>query len=469
MVRRALVPRLPARGGLLTWAALAALAACAPRGARAPAALPIDGSDITLYRDAALVRQRVELAVPAGGMATVRVRIPAGLGAADVHVFPQGGLELAALREPGAVKTLPPPPAPVSDGPRSPEDEYTVTLAEPEPPAAEPAEAAPPERDRPTELELTLRARPGHAAPGRAALWLGYATDRLTWDVAYTLTANAARDRAVLRGAIAIHNTTGIALPGAQVRLVDAPLADARAYAAGELAARLTRRTAAAEAAPPAPPAPRELGRLDVADGDTRVELVRGAAPRPMRSILVYDPIGTQHDRAGRIPVMERDHGTRPPAGTRVHESFEIERDPQATAGLPAGPTRLLERKADGTLSLLGEARLFEATARVAVSDTFAVGTAGGVTGERERRELTVDGDRQRVVEDFVITIANDRPRPVDVVVREHLYRGTNWTLAYISVPVSAEAKEGPQQVAPRITIPPRSKGRVMYSVVYTW
>jgi hypothetical protein len=253
------------------------------------------------------------------------------------------------------------------------------------------------------------------------------------------------------------------------VWLVDAPLADARTYAAGALAARLTRREAGAAPAPPTPPAPRELGRLDVADGDTRVELVQGAAPRPMRSALVYDPIGTQYDRAGRIPVMDADHGIRPPAGTRVTESFEIERDPAVTAGLPAGPARLLERTADGTLALLGEARLFEATARAAVSDTFAVGTAGGVTGERERRELTVDGDQQRIVEEFVITIANDRPRPIEVVVREHLYRGTNWTLAYISVPVSEETKEGPQQVAPRLTIPPRSKGRVMYAVVYTW
>ena len=449
--------RLPALASL---AALAALAACAPRPARAPAAAPIDGSDITLYRDTALVRQRVLLDVPAGGVATVRVRIPAGLGAADVHVFPQGGLELTALREPGAVKTLPPPPAPDPAAVSS--DEYGLdeSLAGLEPPAAE---AEPPERDRPTELELAVRAR-----PGRAALWLGYVTDRLTWDVAYTLTANAARDRAVLRGAIAIHNTTGIALPAAPVRLVDAPLADARTYAAGELAARFTRREAEAKAESAPPPA-RELGRLDVADGDTRAPLVQGAAPRPMRSILVYDPIGTQYDRAGRIPVMEPDVGARPPAGKRVDESFEIERDPEATAGLPAGPTRLLERRADGTLALLGEARLFEATARVAVSDTFAVGTAGGVTGERERRELTVDSDRQRVVEEFVITIDNDRPRPVDVVVREHMYRGTNWTLAYISVPVGDQTKEGPQQVAPRITIPPRSKGRVMYAVVYTW
>jgi hypothetical protein len=188
-----------------------------------------------------------------------------------------------------------------------------------------------------------------------------------------------------------------------------------------------------------------------------------------MRSVLVYDPIGTQYDRAGRNPAPEPDLGVRPPAGRRVDESFEIERDPAVTAGLPAGPVRLLERRSDGSLALLGQARLFEATARVAISDTIIVGAAEGVTGDRERRELTVDNERQRVVEDFVITIDNARPRPAEVVVREHLYRGTNWTLAYISVPVGEETKEGPQQVAPRITVPPHGKGHLMYSVVYWW
>jgi hypothetical protein len=130
---------------------------------------------------------------------------------------------------------------------------------------------------------------------------------------------------------------------------------------------------------------------------------------------------------------------------------------------------RLLERRPDGTLALLGEARLFDAAARVAQRDTITIGAAAGVTGARERRELTVDEERKRVVEEFVLTIDNARPRPVEVVLREHLYRGTNWTLAYVSVPVGEESKEGPQQVAPRITVPARGKGRLLYTVVYWW
>ncbi|HSK05705.1 MAG TPA: hypothetical protein VK932_30865 [Kofleriaceae bacterium] len=413
------------RAVLVGLCAIGASAACGAGRPRAPAATAPGGSSVTLYRDGALVQQQVELDVPAGGVAVARVRIPAGLGLGDVVALPHGGAAVTELRQVGAVKPAPPPP----------------------------------DRDQPAELELVVRAR-----PGRAALQLGYVTDRLTWDVAYTLIATPARDRAALHGAIAIRNTTEIALPGARVRLVDATRADARERTAAALTSRVT----GGEPGDP-PPAPRELGRLDLAGGETRVELVRDAAPRPMRSVLVYDPIGPRYDRAGSPPAMDPDLGVRPPPGRRVEESFEIERDPAATAGLPAGPVRLLERRADGSLAQLGEARLFDQAARVAVRDTIAVGTAEGVSGERARRELTVDTLRQRVVEEIVITIDNRRPRPVEVVVREHLYRGTNWALAYISVPVSAEAKEGPQQVAPRITVPARSKGRIMYAVVYTW
>ncbi len=143
------------------------------------------------------------------------------------------------------------------------------------------------------------------------------------------------------------------------------------------------------------------------------------------------------------------------------------ERDVAATAGLPAGPVRLLERRTDGSLAVLGEARLFELATRVATVDLISVGTAEGVTGKRERREISDDEVSKRLVEEFVITIRNTRAHPVEIVLREHLYRGQNWMLAFQSA--AAATKEGPQQIALRIVAPPRGQSRVLYVVVYTW
>jgi hypothetical protein len=186
-----------------------------------------------------------------------------------------------------------------------------------------------------------------------------------------------------------------------------------------------------------------------------------------MSSVLVFDPVGTKLDNPGAAPLRDARLGLDPPPSTRVTESFEVARDVAASVGLPAGPVRLLERRADGSLVVLGESRLFESTARAAILDTIAVGTADSVTGTRERRELTIDDENRRITEEFVITLDNKREAPASVLVREHLYRGQNWTLAYHSA--SSASKEGAQQIALRAEVPAKSKLKILYVVVYTW
>ena len=381
--------------------------------ARTPAGSSALGDDVTLYRDWAVIRQRVTFDVAAAST-TLPIRIAAGVAPEQVLLVDRGGLHVTAIR----------------------------TGAEP------------------TSIALDV----GAPHPGRYAVVIGYVTDRIQWDVAYTMTTTPARDRAQVQGALAIRNRTGIILHAAHARLIDAELGAWRGKTADQLAAALVGGTQGST--PPA--AARELGAIEVGDGETRVELLP-AAPRAMSSVLVYDPIGTKLDNPGANPLRDARMGTGP-ASPHVTESFEVRRDPVATAGLPAGPVRLLERRSDRSLVVLGEARLFDAATRVADVDTIAVGTAADVTGARERRELTVDDERRRIVEEFVITLDNKRGQPVEVLVREHLYRGQNWTLAY---PQGSEgalaAKEGPQQISLRTRVAARSQAKILYVVVYTW
>jgi hypothetical protein len=432
--------------------AAAGLALCALACGARPRPQPRAGAgdDIVLYRDRALVIQRIEIVAERAGPATRALRLPAGVGAGDVEVIDRGELGVAGLRIADAAGDAPVrapahPPAEPSDDP------IDAEAVPPPPPAA----------TAPGEVELAVTA----PHPGRFALAIGYTTDRLAWDAAYTMTTAApARDRAVLRGALAIRNTTGITLHG-RTRVVDHELGAAR----DRTADRLGRWLAAAAATGPrtAPDAePCDLGVLTLGDGETRASLLAGAAPRRLRSVLVYDPIGTGLDHAGAVPVSDPALGAETAPPIRVSESFEIERDPRQARGMPAGPVRLLERRPDGSLELLGASRLFDPATRVADVDTVVVGTAQGVTGHRERRDWGKADDQRRFSEEFLITIDNARPRPVEVVLREHLYRGQNWTLAYQSAPA---VKEGPQQIALRTTVPARGRAKVLYVVVYTW
>lgn len=381
--------------------AFTALAACGTRpAADAPSNVaPPDGT-VVLYRDRALVMQRVEIDVPASGIGRARVAIAADIGASDIVIPERGIRELH-----------------VASGSANAAD---VVLSAP---------------------------------PGRHAVRLVYVTDRMSWDAAYTITTTPARAQATVRGTLAIHNATGVALTNVTLRIVDDELA---------VASRSVPDLIASEDATSS----RALGPVHLVDGETRVELVPDGVVQRLRSVLVYDPVGTDLDRASAAPVRDQTLGARVTA-TRVTESLEIVRGALATRGLPGGPVRLLERRPDRSLALLGEARLFDATTRGAASDLVPIGTAEGVTGRRERREYSYDEPRKRLTEDFVLAIANARTRPVEVIIREHMYRGQNWTLAYRSSPVAA--KEGPQQIAMRMTVPAKGHEQLLYVVVYSW
>jgi hypothetical protein len=283
----------------------------------------------------------------------------------------------------------------------------------------------------------------------------------VSWDVAYTMTTTPAHERAVESGAIAIRNTTGLVLHGV-ARVIDCDLGTWRTRIAEKIANALTggdRGTAPAIV-------PYALGEVELGP-ETRIALTGLSAPRAMRSVLIYDPIGRSLDSPSAVPVRDRALGVRPPPGDRLTENLEIQRDPHVPPGLPVGPVRLFERRDDGSLVVLGEGRLFDPATRAAAVDTIPVGAADAVTGHRERREITIDDDHRRLTEEFVITIANARPHPIHALIREHLYRGQNWTLAYDSAP--AAEKEGPQQIALRADVPADSHAKIMYVVVYTW
>lgn len=416
-------------------------------------ATPLEATnDITLYRDIALVRQRIDVTVPATST-TITVKVAAG--ATDLIVIDRGGVELKSLHviesELAAPVEAPTVPAECD------EEDCAPPEAEPTP-AAEADETVRPVAP-PIDVELDIAAP--HA--GTYSLVLAYTTNRLQWDADYTMTTTPARDHAVLHGAIAVRNTTAIAFDRSSLRVIDSDFVAWRGRTAEHLA------TTIVGGIPTTTPAaaPRDLGVASLVDGETRVEISGISKPRAMNAVLVYDPIGTKLDNPAAAPLREFNLGVAPAPPSRITESFEVQRDEQGTAGLPAGPVRLLERHPDGGLGVLGESRLFDAATRVANVDTIAVGTAEGVTGHRERRELTIDDARQRLTEEFVITLDNARDHDVRVLVREHLYRSQNWNVSYEST--KRPSKEGAQQFSMRSTVPAKSQQKILYVVVYTW
>lgn len=390
-----------------------AMVACGPRVVRAPAA--VIGDELTLYRDRAVLRKRIEVTIPEADKAIVSMQVPLGVDPEDVVVLDHGEL------------TVTPEPVTANSG-------------------------------GPTELRFVV----GGPRAGKFSLGLGYATDQITWDAAYTLTTTPARTHATVRGAIAIRNATGVTFRDTRVLVVDGDVGSLRARIAEEQAKQDAKPAAGQTAVVP----PRALGALTLGPGETRIGLLAGDQPRPVHSVLVYDPIGTKLDHGGTSPIRDPKLGLGK-ASTQVRESLEIVRPAPTSGGLPGGPARLFERRPDGTLALIGESRVFDASTSVAAVDIVELGTAEGVTGQRERVEFALDDDRKRLVEEFTLTVANTRAYPIDVVLREHLYRGKNWALAFTTA--IAPKKDGAQQISMRLRVPAKGDAKLFYVVVYTW
>jgi len=444
--------------GNLTCMLLVLTVACGSRTAPGPSSRGPHkpGVEITLYRDHAVIAHRLEVEIPPASTATVKLRIAAGAEPDEIYLVDKSALEIRQVRVIGA-PTKPETCDEVSCVLESYEHACCAKFKKPVPAASALTVGVPNKLGGPIEVELAI----GGPSAGTFSVLVGYRTPRIDWDAAYTLITSGAHGE--LRGALAIRNATGIAFPDARLRVADSQHAAVTARLKQiEAKANGTLDKKKEDTSPVG--MPREVSRIDLLEGDTRVELL-GPVTRPLRSMLVFDPVGSGYDYKHTQPVQDPALGAVTP-GTKLVESLALDR-PEAFRLLPGGPVRVLQRRPDGSLLLLSEAPLFGEATLAASIDVIPLHTAERVSGKRERRELTIDNDRRRIVEEFVLTIDNMRERPIDVLLREHLYRGQSWTIAYRS---TFDAKqEGVQQLTMSTVVPARGKQTVRYVVVYSW
>lgn len=132
---------------------------------------------------------------------------------------------------------------------------------------------------------------------------------------------------------------------------------------------------------------------------------------------------------------------------------------------LPAGRLRVnqLDRK-DGSLEFIGE-DVIDHTPR---NETLKVklGTAFDVVGERRQTAFNVDTKARWAEETFVIEVRNRKHEPVDLVVREYLYRWSEWRIRDAS---HEHAKRDAQTIDFPVRIEADGSAEITYTVRYSW
>ncbi len=163
--------------------------------------------------------------------------------------------------------------------------------------------------------------------------------------------------------------------------------------------------------------------------------------------------------------MMDREFG--PASNTKVDVWLSFRNDKASGMGmpLPAGRIRVSQQdKADGSLEFIGEDRIGHTPKDEDVR--VKLGTAFDVVGERRQTDFRINTSGKVIEEAFEIKVRNHKDQPVEVVVRENLYRWSQWTLIEQSSP---SVKKDARTVEFPVKVAADGEATVTYRVRYTW
>ena len=206
------------------------------------------------------------------------------------------------------------------------------------------------------------------------------------------------------------------------------------------------------------------LGRRTTlpANSTKQLELFDAARQVPVQRRFVFQGSPDIGQVAG--PVLERGMGSL--SNPKIQSRLLLRNSTAAGLGLPlpAGRVRVSRLDTDGSLEFIGE-DVIDHTARDETLD-LQLGSAFDVVGERRQVGFVLDNKARTLDEEIEITLRNHKREPVEVQVRETLFRAATATVLSSSQP--------PQQLDVRtlnfpVKVAVDASAVVRYKVRYSW
>jgi hypothetical protein len=325
---------------------------------------------------------------------------------------------------------------------------------------------------RPT-LEWNIAAKRGGEHRARVA----YQTGGITWWADYNLTFSEGSDAnsgLLDVGAwVSILNQSGAGYPEAKLKLIagDVHRAEPQALPMAKRAREVMSALAADEAAGFDEKAFFEfhlytLGRrTTLPDNSTKqIELFDVAHRVPAHKTLVYygqGPIGYWY----ADPMVDRNFGNQSNRKVDVYLEFKNEDKVGLGIPLPAGRIRVSQvDNADGTLEFIGEDVIDHTPKDEKV--LVKLGSAFDVVGERRQVDFSVNTTAKWMEEEIEVKLRNHKKEAVDVIVKENLYRWTNWQIKSSS---HTYEKEDARTIHFPVKVATDGEAVVRYRVRYSW
>jgi hypothetical protein len=161
----------------------------------------------------------------------------------------------------------------------------------------------------------------------------------------------------------------------------------------------------------------------------------------------------------------ERSYGSN--FNKKVDVYLEFKNDEKSGLGvpLPKGRVRVSQiDTADHSLEFIGEDVIDHTPKNERV--LVKLGSAFDVVGERRQVDFALDSKAKWMEEEIEVKLRNHKTQPVDVLVRENLFRWTNWTMQSSS---AAYEKGDARTLYFAVKVPADGEQIVRYRVRYTW
>ncbi len=303
----------------------------------------------------------------------------------------------------------------------------------------------------------------------------GFQTRGITWWTDYNLTLNEDQGGCKLDiGAwVTIVNQTGATFENAKLKLVAGDVQRAQPQAAQPqmLGKTMRMNSAVVEDAGFAEKSFFEyhlytLGRPTTLPNNAtkQIELFPTVLGAACEKKLVY--YGANNYFPGySTQITDRDYGNQSNKKVDVYVRFKNREENKLGIPLPAGKIRVAKLDTqDQSLEFIGEDLIDHTPKNETVQ--IKLGSAFDVVGERRQVDFRVDNKARWMEEDIEVKIRNQKGETANVIVKENLYRWSNWSI----IKKSGEfEKVDARTIHFNLKIAKESEAVVRYTVRYTW
>ena len=301
-----------------------------------------------------------------------------------------------------------------------------------------------------------------------------YQTDGLTWRADYNVMVNKDDTAADIGAWVSILNQSGASYPDARLKLVagdvqriERPQPSYGARAMMQAAAKVAG-TGGFEEKSFFEYHLYTLGRTtSLSNSSTKqIELFPAKVNVPVKKIYVYYGLDPQFRMfIPPEPNPDRTLGTQ--SNKKVDVYLEVKNSEANGLGipLPAGRLRVYKKdEADAASEFIGE----DVIQHTPKDETVRIklGSAFDVVGERKQTDFNGNLNGHIITEAFEITIRNHKKDPVHVIIKENLFRWTNWEIIRSS---DKYEKVDSRTIHIPVDVPADGSKTVTYSVKYSW